>query len=356
MDVIVLNKQFIAVATFDTFKSILWTERYREYGDFEIYTPVTLQSILDFQKGYYLLRKDSEKVMIIEKTKMDLSVEDGNQYIITGRSLESILDRRIVWDQTRIQGNLQNGIKKLLEDAIIDPTDESRKIPNFVFKASTDEAVTSCTIDIQFTGDNLYEAIVEMCASCDLGFKITLSTDNELVFELYAGKHRDYSQNANPFITFSPKFDNLESSSYVSSDETLRTIALVAGEGEGADRTRITTSLYETPYTGLERRELYVDARDISSTDGDTQISAEDYQKLLETRGLSYLIDYMSTEEFEGSVNPYSMFVYGRDYFVGDVVQIENEFGIQAKVRITEIIRSSATDGDTLVPTFEILE
>lgn len=360
MELTVLDKQFRAISIFDTFESLIWTERYNEYGDFEIYTPVTVQALLYFQIGNYLIRKDSDRAMIVEDIQMDLSTEDGNKLIIKGRSLESILARRIVWDQTRIQGNLQNGIEKLLNDAIISPADPNRKISNFVFNRSTDPAVTQCTIDVQFTGDNLYEAINIMCLQNSLGFKIELSDDNQFIFSLYAGVHRDYSQEKNPYVTFSPKFDNLESSNYVTSQELLKTIALVAGEGEGADRVRLTVEPYTQPYNGIDRRELYVDARDLSSSyyegNEEKQLTPEEYAALLTNRGLEYLADNTATEEFEGSVNPYSMFVYGRDYFVGDVVQIRNEFDIEAKVRITEIVRSNSTDGDTLVPTFEFVD
>ena len=43
-----------------------------------------------------------------------------------------------------------------------------------------------------------------------------------------------------------------------------------------------------------------------------------------------------------------------KDYFVGDVVQIENEFGIKGTTRIVECaISDDNQDGYQLVPTFE---
>lgn len=49
--------------------------------------------------------------MIVEKIQITSDTEDGNHVTVTGRSLESILDRRIVWGQKLLSGNLQNGIK-----------------------------------------------------------------------------------------------------------------------------------------------------------------------------------------------------------------------------------------------------
>lgn len=352
----VLDQSFNTVKIFDTFESVLWVERYSEYGDFEIYAPVSVDALLYFQVNFYLWRKDSDYMMIIEDIKIDLDVENGNYITVKGRSLESLLTRRIVWKQTILNGNLQNAIKKLLNDAIIAPEDQARKIPNFIFEDSTDPAITSLTVDTQFTGDNLYDAIVSLCSVNDIGFKVSYRlTDNAFIFKLYAGTHRDYSQNIKPYVTFSPEFDNLESSSYREDISSLRTVALVAGEGEGEERATVTVLPYSEEYTGVNRRELFVDARDLSSTDGETTLTPEEYATLLAARGLEYLVDYIFNRLFEGSVNPSSMFKYGEDYFLGDVVQIRNEFGIEAKVRITEVIRSNATDGDTLMPTFQIV-
>lgn len=46
------------------------------------------------------------------------------------------------------------------------------------------------------------------------------------------------------------------------------------------------------------------------------------------------------------------MYVLNRDYFLGDLVQIENEKGIKAAPRITEIIYAEDENGSSVVPTF----
>lgn len=350
----ILDGNFNTVKILDTIESVLWVERYSEYGDFELYAPVTYDHLLYFQIGYYLWRKDSDYMMIIESIQTSLDFENGNHMTVKGRSLESLLTRRIVWTQTILNGNLQDAIERLLNEAIISPSDEKRKIPNFIFERSTDEAITSLKVDTQFTGDNLYESVMLLCSYNDIGFKVRFrTTDNTFIFSLYKGKDRDYSQNALPHVVFSPNFDNLEASSFIEDAVGLRTVALVAGEGEGANRKSVTVFPYSEEYTGLHRRELFVDARDLSSEDG--AISEKDYNKLLTSRGLEYLIDYVFNRTFEGSVNPFAMFRYGEDYFLGDKVQIQNEFGLNARVQITEVIRSYSLDGESLVPTFVIV-
>lgn len=159
MDLIVLDTDLNAVHILDTYESLIWTERYQEYGDFEIYTPMSDDIFTYIQNDYYLQCKDSDRLMIIEKILVNTDAEEGNYVTVTGRSLESILDRRIIWGLKTISGNLQTCIQTLLDECIISPTDSDRQIENFIFEESTDEAITELTIEAQYTGDNLYDVI-----------------------------------------------------------------------------------------------------------------------------------------------------------------------------------------------------
>lgn len=358
MDLMVLNKSFETVAILDSLISTLWTDRYTGYGDFEIYTPVSssLMAVL-FNKGYYLINSKSEHVMIIEHSEISTDVEDGSKIITKGRSLESILERRVVWDQTILTGNLQNGIARLLNDAIINPSDSNRKIPNFIFEASTDSEITSLTVDTQFTGDSLLDAIDSLCLENDLGYKITLNASNQFVFKLYKGQDRSYAQESNPYVVFSPSFENFVNGNYLEDDSTYRSVALIAGEDQAQNRKKQTVyANAQADRTGLERRELFVDARDISMRKEDgTDMTDAEYNILLQGRGYEKLAEYIVTKSFEGEVNFEAMYTYGDDFYMGDIVQIVNEFGIEARGRITEVVFSETSDSITTVPTFTIV-
>ena len=226
--------------------------------------------------------KESEHVMIVEKIQITSDTEDGNHVTVTGRSLESILDRRIVWGQKLLSGNLQNGIKTLLNENVISPSDSNRRIPNFIFKESTDPAITKLKLEAQYTGDNLYDVIQKICEEQGIGFKITLNDEKQFVFELYAGSDRSYDQTENPYVIFSPKFENIINSNYIESKASLKTVTLVGGEGEGADRRYTTVG----GGSGLNRRELFTDARDISSNVGsDDALTDAEYMAQLQQRG-----------------------------------------------------------------------
>lgn len=342
MEIVLLDTNFVAVDILDDYASLIWSDRFQEYGDFEIYTPFNSRTFSKIKQNYYLINDNSEHVMIIEGLEIETNAETGSFYRITGRSLESILDRRIVWEQTSVSGNLQNGIKKLLNESIISPALSSRKISNFVFKTSTDPRITRLLIDTQYTGDNIYEVITKLCIAYGLGFKITLNSSNQFVFELYVGEDRSYDQDNNPYVVFSPNFDNVLNTNYLDSLELWKNVTLVAGEDEGQARV---TEVVGTG-TGLNRRELFTDARDIQSE------RVDNFREALRQRGLEKLSECTKIVSFEGQVDAIHMFRYGRDFYMGDIVQIANEYGIEGSARVSEFIYSDSESGFEQYPTF----
>lgn len=352
MDLTLMNTSLDAVAIIDEYESIIWTDRYHEYGDFELYSPVSESILSVFKQDYYLMNRSSEHVMIIEKLLIKTDVEDGNHIQITGRSLESILKRRIVWKQRSYNGNLQNGIKALLTENVIAPSDPARRIDNFIFEASTDTRITALKLDAQWTGDELYDVISKLCKENGIGFKVTLNDNKQFVFKLYAGADRSYDQTDNPYVVFSPKFENIVNSNYIESKSALKNVTLIGGEGEGSERryTSIGTA------SGLDRRELFTDARDISSTlEDETVLTNAQYNSLLEQRGREHLVEYPDITSFEGEIEATMMFVYQEDFFNGDVVQIANEYGHETKTRIVEMTISENERGTSVYPTFSTI-
>lgn len=351
MELLILDTDFVSIDIIDTFDSLIWTDRYNEYGDFELVMSVEHSHFDSIKENHYIWMKESEHCMIIETISINTDVEKGNSLVISGRSLESILDRRIVWVQTTLTGNFQNGIETLLNDAIISPSIVDRKIDNFIFEPSTDPYVTDLTINTQITGDSIYDVVKTFCKLYDIGFKIVLNDNNQLVFSLYFGKDRSYDQIENPYVVFSPEFENVLNTNYVTSNRYLKTITLVAGEGEGVSRRTTTVG----SGIGIDRRELFTDARDISSdVDGGT-LTNEEYDEKLETRGISNLLDYVYLQAFDGEMETSKTFTYGEDFYIGDIVQMVNEYGNEGRVYISEMIFSYDENGVAMYPTFQTI-
>lgn len=349
MEAYILNQQFERIGIVDAFESFIWTDRFQEAGDFEVFCFPSAEMLDLAKQDYYLENPDSEHLMIIEGCTITTDVEEGDRLITKGRSLESILDRRIVWTQTTLNGNFQSELKRLLMENVIEPELEERAISNFVFIESDDPAITELTIEAQFTGDNLYDIICDQCKAKKIGFKIVLTPDFEFAFSFYKGKDRSYDQTENSYVVFSPNFENIINSRYLESAETYKNVTLVAGEGEGPDRK---TAIVGTE-TGLLRRELFTDARDISTQREDrSTISDSEYTQLLTTRGEEKLSEHKVQIAFEGEMDTLRTFVYKQDFFLGDHVQVENEYGKTDSSLVSEIVWSQDKEGYSCYPTF----
>lgn len=347
MDLMVLNEKFETIYLVDAFQSLIWTDRYNQAGDFELYTEVSGEILKYVLKDYYLITKESEHAMIVEDIEIISDRELGNKIKITGSSLEKLIDRRIVWGLKVLNTTVQNGIKTLINNSIISPSDSNRKIDNFVFVDSSDPVVTSAKMNNQYTGDNLYDVVSDLCYVNDLGYKIVLNSLDQFEFSLYAGKDRSYDNIENPFVIFSPKYENLVNSNYYESNANLKNVTLIGGQGEGNERVYTTVG----SGSGLNRREIFTDARDLSPND----ISSSQYITNLQSRGNENLAENQETVTFEGEVEAKNSFIYKEDYYLGDIVQIENEYGLSGTTRITEVVTSIDDNGTSIYPTFEMI-
>lgn len=343
MEFYILDNDRHMVAVVDYFMSAIWTPRYSDVGDFELQLPPSIEVFKTIKEDYFVTRLDDDMVGVIEKIRLVTDSESGNYILVSGRCAKSILDRRIVWRQTTLSGTVEDCVRQLITENVVSPADPNRRITGFRL---ADRKGFKWTMGMQVTGDNLLEVITKICKTYGYGFKVILEND-EFVFVLLKGADRSLSQEINPHVEFSPEFDNVITIEYAKEKTEFKNVALIAGEGEGADRKN--TSVGQA--SGLNRRELFVDARDISTNDG--EIDSGTYDALLSERGQEKLAECVMSTEFSGQVEPSTNYEYKVDYFLGDVIQITNEYGVTATCRISEMIECEDAMGYSITPTFE---
>ena len=378
MEFMVLDKNYDGIAMIDTFTSAIWTVRYDEAGDFEIYTPVRLDYLQAMQIGNYLWNRDSDRLMIIETVEIETDAEQGPQLIVTGRSLESILDRRVATNAATMSGNIQNIIFAILRNEVIN-SGSIRAFPGFKLKASTDSRITGITIsELNVRGENVYDIICRLCQTYKLGWRILPSGAGGFEFELYMGADRSYNQNKNPYVVFSPSFENLLNSNYIKSFKSYKNAIYAVGtyqkevivknkykddNGEWVveeqttyEEAEVTTWGYSESNTpsGLTRREMFVDNGGVN--DGEQGGSADTWNAINHQKAITELSEHQTTTAFEGELEATRQYVYGEDFTIGDIVQVENEFGITGTVYISEIVFSQDANGITITPTFTSTE
>ncbi len=344
MDINVFNNHFVKLAVISNYTSLIWCKRFFEIGALDLEIEATTETLAVFKKGYFITRDDDDAVYRIEALELDTTEDQNNSLIVGAYDCKDILKQRIVWDQVNFSGTVENYIRKLITDCIISPKLTERKIENFQLKTAkgfTDE------IKQQVTFDNLAEKVQELCTTYGYGWKVTRE-NGKFYFDLYKGIDHSADQRENNIVMFSPDFENLTSSKYESDISEFKNVALVGGEGEGAERKKRTVGTAR----GIDRFEMFVDASSVSSNvEGDLV----DYYDLIIEEGKNKLAENAITTTFEGEVDAQS-YHYKTDYDLGDIVTIQNEYGISINARITEIIESWDKEGYTITPKFDFDE
>lgn len=378
MEFMVLDKNYDGIAMIDTFTSAIWTVRYDEAGDFEIYTPVRLDYIQAMQIGNYLWNRDSDRLMVIETVEIETDAEEGPQLIVTGRSLESILDRRIVTSSQNFSGNLQSVLFAIIQNEVISSSG-TRRIPGFSLKTSSDSRITSISIsELSIRGENVYDVVCSLCQANKVGWRILPKGAGGFEFELYVGVDRSYAQSVNPYVTFSPSFENLLNSNYIKSFKSYKNSIYAVGtyqkevilqnkykddNGEWVveeqttyEEAEVVTWQYSETATpsGLARREMFIDNGGVN--DGEQGGEYATWNAVNKEKAIAELGEHQTTTAFEGELEATRQYIYREDFNIGDIVQVENEFGITGTVYISEIVFSQDANGITITPTFTSTE
>lgn len=419
MNIFSLDEGFNIQCPVEGYESFIWTDRYCGAGDFEIVFPASIEIAKYLTLNSYLINDESEHVMIIESLDYSTNIEDGNKLTIKGRSLESILDRRVVLSVTDYkQGeSLQDFILRLIEyeisgatpyesyPPILDGPNEDlpklRKIENFIWEKNDDPTVTEKVIDTvsddvdSYVLQNLYDVVATLCNVNNLGFKITLTEDNKFKFMIYAGTNRSYMQATLPAVSFSESMENIKNTEYFESLASYKNSVIVGGVGkwpntedeEEENKSKDTDNKTEEKKeerdedkvrffsavgydSGLNRREIFLDASSINRTyiskgknkEGEKTESAtmseEQYAKLLSLKGRQELAknDYRKVTTMTGESEPNKNYVYNEHFFMGDVVSYEDSYGHDLNVRVVEYIFSHDTSGLVLYPTFSAMD
>lgn len=345
MDINVLDKNFELLGIVDTYTSLMWCKRYNEVGALDLQIEATNETLALFKEGNYITRNDDETVYRIEAIELDTNEEKDNHLIIGAYDIKKILNQRIVYSTEVYNTTVENVIRGLIHNNFINPADSSRAINNFALK---DVKGLSDKTRTQITYDNVGEKITELCKAYNYGYKVTLE-NGTIYFDLYQGVNRSINQSDNPFVIFSPEYDNLVSSKYNLDISEVKNVALVGGEGEGSARKKVEVG----SATGIDRFEMFIDASGVSSEEG--AIPASEYLEMLSENGKEELAKSSVMSSFEGEVET-NQYQYKKDFDLGDVVSLENEYGIKVDARIVEIIETWDDTGYTIEPKFEYME
>lgn len=328
-----------SVTLIDQFSSLITNKRYYKTSDFQLQIAPTSEVITHLVPRNCLLIEGV--FYYIDNVNYD---QKAHTLVVSGVSLFGLLKNRVIWSNFSLYRTPLFICQQILLENVTSPSNTNRIIDLF---SVTSESITQSNIQFQNSYGMVRDEIESLCETYDFGFKETPTDILEPSCIVHFYKGTDKSS----WIEFSIDNEMLFSETYETNDYDESTTALVAGEGEGADRTIITLN---DGLTGLDRKELYVDARDLQSTVGETILTTEEYNNLLTTRGTEKLSEKQAILLLDGDVNINSeLYTYGTDYNLGDKVSVYSErFKVSTVKTLTEMQETWDSKGHFLTPTF----
>lgn len=350
MRLTVLNKNFETLGSVPLFRTLLWSRRYEKLGAFELYTSKDYFDLLN--QGRFFYRNDASELGVIDEVNYSQDENGSREVYAKGNFAESLLKGRVIYPYANLSGTPEEIMRTLVTNYAISPADPARKIAHLRLGEISGE-IAAERIEMQITGDNLSEKLYEIGNTYEMSHRIRYDyLTNDLIFEVWKGKDRRDTQTDNSWAIFSNSFYNIRNAVYNRCDAQYKNFAYVAGAGEGEARTIITVDTRKN--TDEERRELWVDARDIQPKDENEGASQDaQYKAQLLQRGKEKLAEYHRIETVESGVDPLANLVYKKDFDLGDYSTYTNtEVNIETEKRITEIMETYEGGAQELSVTF----
>lgn len=341
-------------------KSVQWLENYQSPGEVKIEARVTDINKYLLVVGNRIYNDDytsSAKICTVEYSGEGAESCFIVRAVITSR----LLDQRVVMATL----NLTNAEKGMYAAY----TKNRRSLPIGVASVKG----LSQKVDTEITWGSVLEAEETIAEMSGLGFRVNFNPETHTeTFEVYSGVDR--TAGANYIGYFGTDIGNLSKFSIIRGNEDWKNVAVVAGEGEGADRKVYQYSISKS-ISGEARRELFVDARDIQSTyqvatdtgevdeDGNPIMNYEtktytaaEYTNLLKARGIEKLAECLKTLELSAVVSQDNVSL-GKDYGLGDKLPIKiEELGLMLGARVASVNTVYEQSGKTVNITLDDFE
>lgn len=373
--------------------SIIWKRGWSTYGDFEIH--MTKPNDLLKQDRWVMLNEDVNKFGIIKKVVDD---SDGRLYNSTqdftvyGYEAAFILSERVTVptdaDNKNHDGYITYGkqpaetiMYDLVRTQATEPNDSKRKIEELTIKTHDTPSGHETAFKSRFKP--ITTDLQTLSVFSGLGFRIVPDLESgKLVFEVLHGVNRKQdidnikdgvidsaAINPNAYI-FSQDNKRVKKHTYTHDSSAYKTMAYVAGEGDGANRKIV--KLFDD-LTGLDRKEVMIDARDIqsshtevkvndgtlSSDSSTTTTTTSGDEKLTEEQLISRGTEKLQSDyrdvvnyEYESDVSD-----YGDYYDLGDTTTyVDRKNGIRLDQQITAVEETYENGIVTVTPTFGYTE
>jgi hypothetical protein len=322
---------FVMTSAIDTYESLDFEQSFFNIGSFSFTMLADSPQAKYVQPDSFIIVGDSfgstsYHVGIIQD--VDRSNQEDSKKVLTAKGLEAkcILSYRMVDPGTSAARYTSTGTFEAAVKAMVDSqcgataTDANRVFPGFTVAASAGRGPTY-TFNERWS--NLSDAVQKGCIAAEVGYRVYWNGSG-LVFDTIHGIDRTLGNGIHNPAVFSTDFDTVKESHFQLSKSNYKKYADAGGQGVGVARViQPVTSEASTP-TGFQRREIFVDARDLSATAD------------LTVRGGQALDEYQYQSYVEAVINPYATFSQSSGVDLGDLVTVQS-FGYEQTSRVSGI-------------------
>lgn len=365
MELLILDKLLYPIDVVDVYESLIWTERFGEVGDMQLVTLSSAANQRRFAVNTWLALNESRRIMEV-LTVEDSYNEDGQATLtITGKEITHILEARLalqaiagpgiapVWFITgKTPGDVMRYIFNQIcvlgtvnEDDIIPFID-----PGTLYPASTIPE-PSDLIEWEQKPASVYAAERELSDAYDLGFRLYRDPNvSKLYWDVYSGSDRTTAQTVHDPVIFSPDMENLQNTTefqdVTNAVNVVRVVYVYKPEGSEEEEV-LSIEVKENelvPPEGFDRKVklLHITSIPEEVVDIPVYLYQIGYEELMKSRPLG---------AFDGEIAKSTQYVYERDYYLGDLVEIRSVSGATAYMRVSEYIFVRDREGQRSYPT-----
>ena len=316
--------------------SLLYTCKWSTYGTFTVVLPGVHP--LAKMDNILMLGKDQRKNGIIKYVQYS---QVSDETTIKGYSLLWLLSNRITVPPDLAYHTVSGTVGEIMAAYVnanaANPTESARAIPQLEIGNISGIGGTT---RYQTRYKVLSDEITTLSKASNIGAGIELDYHRKkLVFMAYQGVDRSVNQTVRSPYILNPAHYNVTNVVATENDTATKNCAYVGGKGEGAQRS---INIVNPGLSGFNRRELFVDARDLTNT---VDLVERGKQKLANTvKADSYAYNAVT----EG---------YGDRWDLGDFVTLRDKnFDITRTDQITEVEIAIDAKGMTITPTFGVPE
>lgn len=340
----------------------------REIGTFQINAMLDKENLylIDKTKNFYVLF-DDDVFGVIESVKRESDSETSKVFVIKGSLALKLLEYRVIKGQVTFKGKSYKYIEELVKQNLIMSDDSNRNIALAVEFEDEERLKQVCSIiDKQVTGGSLWDEISEVAEADKLRIilrpnVVVVNTEYHqnidgwtLIIGAGEDRTRHRANNAVSSVMFSQSLSNIANTDYIVDRSKLRNTVYIAGEGEGTDRKwyniDVNSDVTFGERKGWNRRELWVDARDVQSEQDNVTLTDAEYEELMKQRADEKAKDNDLSEEYTATVTDITkQYTYKKDYNIGDFVTIaDEELGIEFDAQITNVIVTRQDDREII--------